>query len=43
MSKRKVTQYTEEFKRSSAKLAASHSEQPLRVIADEIGVHVSAF
>ncbi len=38
MLKRKVTQYTEEFKRSSAKLAAE-SDQPVSATADELGVH----
>ena len=40
MGKRKTTNYTEEFKRSSAKLAAS-SDQPISKTADEIGVHVT--
>lgn len=40
MSKRKSNSYTEEFKRSSARLAAT-SEQPISKTADEIGVHVT--
>ena len=40
MSKRKVNSYTEEFKCSSARLAAT-SEQPISKTADEIGVHVA--
>ena len=38
MPKRKVTKYTEEFRRSCAKLAAD-SEQPINTIAQELGVH----
>lgn len=40
MSKRKVTQYAEEFKRSSAKLAA-YSEHAISKIAEDLGVHVT--
>lgn len=40
MSKRKINNYTEEFKRSSARLAAT-SEQPINKTADETGVHVT--
>lgn len=40
MPKRKVTNYTEEFRKSSAKLAID-SKQSLSIIADELGVHVT--
>lgn len=40
MSKRKVTQYTTEFKQSSAKLAAT-SDQPISQTAQDLGVHVT--
>jgi transposase len=40
MGKRKVQNYTEEFKQSSAKLAAT-SEQPISHTADELGIHPS--
>ena len=38
MSKRKVTKYTDEFRRSCAKLAAD-SDQPISTTAEELGVH----
>lgn len=40
MSKRQVTTYTEEFKRSSAKLAAE-SSQPIAQTARELGVNIN--
>ena len=40
MPKRKLTQYTEDFKRSSAKLAAN-TDQSISKTADELGVHVT--
>ena len=40
MPKRKVTQYTEEFRKSSAKLAID-SKQAISTTADELGVHVT--
>ncbi len=40
MAKRKVTQYTEEFRRSSAQLAVD-SKQPISTTAEELGVHVT--
>ena len=40
MGKRKITNYAEEFKRSSAKLAVT-SDQSINKTADELGVHVS--
>lgn len=38
MSKRQVKNYTEEFKRSSAKIA-SESTQPIKLTAQDLGVH----
>ena len=40
MGKRKVTQYTEEFKRSSAKLAATDGESVSKTARD-LGINVS--
>ena len=40
MPKRKTTNYTEDFKRSSARLAAN-SDQSISKIAEELGVHVT--
>lgn len=40
MSKRQATQYTEEFRKSSAKLAVD-SPQAISVTAEELGVHVT--
>ena len=40
MNKRRVTNYTEEFKQSSARLAAGANE-PISKIANELGVHVT--
>lgn len=40
MPKRKVSNYTQEFKRSSARLAAN-SDQSINKTAEELGVHVS--
>ena len=40
MKKRKVTNYTEEFKQSSAKLAAE-SEQSISKTAQELGINMS--
>jgi transposase-like protein len=40
MSKRKVTNYNEEFKRSSAKLAVN-TDRTLQEIANDLGVHVT--
>ena len=40
MAKRKVRNYTEEFKRSSAKLAAT-SDQPISRTAKDIGVNTT--
>lgn len=40
MAKRKVTNYPEEFKKSSAKLTVD-SKQPLNVTAEELGVNPS--
>ena len=40
MGKRKVTQYTEEFKRSSAKMAATDGESVSK-IARDLGINVS--
>lgn len=40
MAKRKVTNYTEEFRKSTAKLAID-SKQALSVTAEELGVHVT--
>ncbi len=39
MSKRRVNQYTLEFKQSSAKLA-SEADQPISHTAKELGIHV---
>lgn len=41
MPKRKVTNYTEEFRKSSAKLAVDSNQAALRITADELGVHVT--
>jgi transposase len=40
MAKRKVTNYSEEFRKSSAKLAVD-SRQALSTTAEELGVHVT--
>ena len=40
MPKRKVTNYSEEFKKSSAKLAVE-SDQALSITANELGVHAT--
>lgn len=40
MRKRKITNYSEEFKKSPAQPAVD-SDQPIRTTASELGVHVS--
>lgn len=40
MAKRKATQYTEEFRKSSAKLAVD-TDQAISITAEELGVHVT--
>lgn len=42
MGKRKVKNYTQEFKQSSARLAAE-SDQPVSHTAKELGVHVTTY